>query len=116
MLTAGTFVVKPRRGGFASEHDVPGPAAEYYASDSARLASAAQSLRVAASQRKTGDPNSHFADGNTTRPGVVVRMLYSMPPPVMYSVFRSSPPNAQFVTSSVGTGRNVSSLPSGSST
>ena len=62
------------------------------------------------------DPPYFFAAGQTTRPGVVVRMLYSVPPPVMYSVFRSSPPNAQLVTSSFGTGRKASSLPSGLST
>ena len=54
--------------------------------------------------------------GHTTRPGVVVRTLYSVPPPVTYSVFMSSPPNAQFVTSSVGTPRNASNLPSGVNT
>jgi len=57
-------------------------------------------------------PRTHFV-GQTTRPGVVVRMLYKVPPPVMYSVLRSSPPKAQLVTSSVGTARNASSLPSG---
>src|SRR2546421_76753 len=35
-------------------------------------------------------PAFHLAAGQTTRPGVVVRMLYSVPPPVMYSVRRSS--------------------------
>ena len=61
-------------------------------------------------------PLLHFAGGHTSRPGVVVRMLYSVPPPVMYSVLRSSPPKAQLVTSSVGTDRQASNLPSGLST
>src|SRR5437764_1452208 len=58
-------------------------------------------------------PSHQGIVGQSTRPGVVVRMLNSVPPPVMYSVFRSAPPNAQLVTSSRGTLRNVSSLPSG---
>ena len=44
--------------------------------------------------------------------GVLTRMLHKVPPPVMNSVFKSSPPNAQLVTSSLGTGTKSISLPS----
>src|SRR5262249_23456049 len=53
---------------------------------------------------------------HTPPPRLPVRMRYNGPPPVMYNAFRSSSPNAQFVTSSVGTGRKASSFPSGLST
>ena len=46
----------------------------------------------------------------TVNPGLFSRTDQSVPPPVTYSVLRSSPPNAQFVTSSRGTGRNVEQL------
>lgn len=54
----------------------------------------------------------HGIIGQTTRPAVLVRMLKSVPPAVIKSVFRSSPPKAQFVTSSRGTGKKLNSLPS----
>src|SRR5262249_41459148 len=76
----------------------------------ARLRSYPPRLEAAEKMKKDG---TYLGAGQVTRPGVVVRMLYRTPPAVMYSVFKSSPPKAQLVTSSVGTGKKSSSFPCG---
>src|SRR5258708_3195355 len=49
------------------------------------------------------------------RPGVLTGTLHNWPADVTNSVFRSGPPNAQFVVSSLPNGTNSSSLPVGES-
>ena len=47
----------------------------------------------------------------TTNPGIAVRIEYSVRPAVMYSVFKSSPPNVTLVSTSSGTGMRPASFP-----
>src|SRR5690349_21455681 len=54
-----------------------------------------------------------FDPSAVMRPGVLTGTLHNDPPAVTNNVFKSAPPNAQLVTSSVGIGTNSSSLPAG---
>src|SRR5204863_4994562 len=67
---------------------------------------------VGLSTREIAVSRFHRCPVNVMRPGVFTRMLQSVEPAVIYSVFKSSPPKAQLVTSSFGTGTKSRSLPS----